>query len=79
MAIPENEIERVKAQVSLADVVRSRGVELKKKGRQLWGLCPFHAEDEPSFAVDERKGLWNCLEAVLKIKKGLICEASNES
>jgi len=61
MAIPENEIERVKAQVSLADVVRSRGVELKKKGRQLWGLCPFHAEDEPSFAVDERKGLWNCL------------------
>jgi DNA primase catalytic core len=61
MAIPEQEIERVKAQVSLADVVRSRGVSLKKKGRQLWGLCPFHAEDEPSFAVDERKGLWNCL------------------
>jgi DNA primase catalytic core len=61
MAIPEQEIERVKAQVSLADVIRSRGVTLKKKGRQLWGLCPFHAEDEPSFAVDEKKGLWNCL------------------
>jgi DNA primase catalytic core len=61
MAIPENEIERVKQTVSLADVVRSRGVTLKKKGRQLWGLCPFHSEDEPSFAVDERKGLWNCL------------------
>ena len=29
--------------------------------QQLWGLCPFHAEDEPSFAVDEKKGLWNCL------------------
>jgi len=61
MAIPENEIERVKQTVSLADVVRSRGVSLKKKGRQLWGLCPFHADSEPSFAVDERKGLWNCL------------------
>ena len=61
MAIAESEIERVKQTVSLADVVRSRGVILKKKGRQLWGLCPFHVEDEPSFAVDERKGLWNCL------------------
>lgn len=61
MSIPESEIERVKQSVSLSAVVRSRGVELRKKGRQLWGLCPFHADSEPSFAVDERKGLWNCL------------------
>jgi DNA primase catalytic core len=61
MAIPESEIEKVKSQISLAAVIRSRGVKLKKKGKQLWGLCPFHSEDEPSFAVDERKGLWNCL------------------
>lgn len=61
MAIPEKEIEKVKSEISLASVIRSRGVELKKKGRQLWGLCPFHTEAEPSFAVDERKGLWNCL------------------
>jgi DNA primase catalytic core len=61
MPIEEKEIERVKATVSLASVIRSRGVELKKKGRQLWGLCPFHSEDEASFAVDEKKGLWNCL------------------
>lgn len=61
MAIPENEIEKVKSNVSLAAVIRSRGVTLVKKGRQFWGLCPFHAEDEPSFAVDEKKGLWNCL------------------
>jgi DNA primase len=59
MAIPENEIERVKQTVSLADVVHSRGVTLKKKVRQLWGLCPFHPDSKPSFAVDERKGLWN--------------------
>lgn len=61
MAIPESEIERVKQTVSLADVIRARGVTLKKKGRQLWGLCPFHSDSEPSFAVDEKKGLWNCL------------------
>jgi DNA primase catalytic core len=61
MAIAESEIEKVKSEVSLASVIRSRGVTLKKKGKQLWGLCPFHSEDEPSFAVDEKKGLWNCL------------------
>ncbi len=61
MKIPESEIERIKSSISLADVVRSRGVELRKKGRQLWDLCPFHSDSEPSFAVDERKGLWNCL------------------
>lgn len=61
MAIPEKEIERVKRSVSLAEVIRARGVTLKKKGRQLWGLCPFHADSEPSLAVDESKGLWNCL------------------
>lgn len=61
MAIPEKEIERVKSQINLAEVIRSRGVKLTKKGRQLWGLCPFHEDTEPSFAVDERKGLWNCL------------------
>lgn len=61
MAIENEDILALKQTISLADVVRSRGVELKKKGRQLWGLCPFHEETEPSFAVDERKGLWNCL------------------
>ena len=61
MAIENEDILALKQTVSLADVVRSRGVELRKKGRQLWGLCPFHADTEPSFAVDERKGLWNCL------------------
>ncbi|MBK6722990.1 MAG: hypothetical protein IPG58_06815 [Acidobacteria bacterium] len=61
MAIENEDILALKQNISLAGVVRSRGVELKKKGRQLWGLCPFHEDTEPSFAVDERKGLWNCL------------------
>ncbi|MBK9766945.1 MAG: toprim domain-containing protein [Chloracidobacterium sp.] len=61
MAIENEDILALKQTISLADVVRSRGVELRKKGRQLWGLCPFHEDTEPSFAVDERKGLWNCL------------------
>lgn len=61
MAIENEDILALKQTISLAEVVRSRGVKLTKKGRQLWGLCPFHEDTEPSFAVDERKGLWNCL------------------
>jgi len=28
--------------------------ELKKKGNKLWGCCPFHKEDSPSFMIDEQ-------------------------
>jgi DNA primase len=59
MAIENEEILALKQTISLAEVVRSRGVELKRKGRQPWGLCPFREEAEPSFAVDERKRLRN--------------------
>ena len=35
-------------------------VELKLKGRDLWGLCPFHHEKSPSFKVDAEKGFFKC-------------------
>ncbi|MGH9943551.1 MAG: CHC2 zinc finger domain-containing protein [Pyrinomonadaceae bacterium] len=63
MLIDKAEIERVKRQHDLASFVRSRGIALKKKGKQLVGLCPFHDDHEPSFIVDPTKQLWNCLGA----------------
>lgn len=35
-------------------------VELRSKGRDLWGLCPFHNEKSPSFKVDAEKGFFKC-------------------
>ena len=61
MAHTNEEILALKQTIKLSEVIRSRGVELRKKGKQLFGLCPFHAEDTPSLAVDDEKGLWNCL------------------
>ncbi|MGB3934521.1 MAG: CHC2 zinc finger domain-containing protein [Burkholderiales bacterium] len=62
--IPEEEIERIKREVSLERLVEASGVELKKKGKDLFGRCPFHAPDEtPSFSVTPAKNLWNCLGA----------------
>jgi DNA primase len=35
-------------------------VPLKRVGRTLKGLCPFHDEKTPSFHVDEAKGFYHC-------------------
>src|ERR1700737_71810 len=51
--------DRVKQQ---ADIVRVIGeyVRLKKSGQNFTGLCPFHAEKSPSFAVHPVKQIYHC-------------------
>jgi DNA primase len=61
--IDKAEIERVKRANDLAALVRGRGVKLTRRGKQLVGLCPFHEDHQPSFIVDPKKQLWNCLGA----------------
>jgi DNA primase len=61
--IDKAEIERVKRANDLVALVRGRGVKLTRRGKQLVGLCPFHPDTDPSFIVDPKKQLWNCLGA----------------
>jgi DNA primase len=61
--IPQEEIDRIKHEVRLEDLVRARGVELKAHGNNLLGLCPFHDDHEPSLVVTPSKNLWHCLGA----------------
>jgi len=51
--------DRVKQQ---ADIVRVIGeyVRLKKGGQNFTGLCPFHGEKSPSFAVHPVKQIFHC-------------------
>lgn len=51
--------DRVKQQ---ADIVRVVGeyVRLKKSGQNFTGLCPFHGEKTPSFAVHPVKQIFHC-------------------
>ena len=61
--IPQEEIDRIKHEVPLADIVRARGVELKVHGANLLGLCPFHEDHDPSLVITPAKNLWHCLGA----------------
>ena len=44
---------------SIVEVIEQY-VTLTRRGRQLWGLCPFHAEKTPSFSVTDEKQLYYC-------------------
>jgi DNA primase catalytic core len=61
--IPTQELERLKQEVSLVRLVEARGVELRPRGRDLIGLCPFHDDHEPSLVVSPKQNLWHCLGA----------------
>jgi DNA primase catalytic core len=58
--IPENEIERLKDEVSVQRLVEASGVELKKAGKDWIGRCPFHDDREASLVVSPAKNLWHC-------------------
>lgn len=59
MRIPDEIIERIKGAAQIEDVV-GEFVRLKKMGRSLKGLCPFHSEKTPSFNVHPEKGFYHC-------------------
>jgi DNA primase catalytic core len=61
--IPDEEIERLKREVSIEHLAKARGVELKPHGGNLIGLCPFHEDHEPSLVITSSKNLWHCLGA----------------
>jgi DNA primase len=58
--IPQQELERLKEEVSVQRLVEGAGVELKKSGKDWLGRCPFHADDQASLVVTPRKNLWHC-------------------
>jgi DNA primase catalytic core len=61
--IPDEQIERLKQEVSLIRLVEGQGIALKKHGKDYLGLCPFHDDREPSLVISPEKNLWHCLGA----------------
>ena len=74
--IPDEEIERLKKEVSLERLAEARGVVLTRHGADLIGLCPFHDDRGPSLVITPDKNLWHCLGACQAGGSGLSLRAS---
>jgi DNA primase len=57
--VDEAIIEKVRTSVDIVDII-SEYVQLKKQGRNYFGLCPFHNEKSPSFSVSPDKQIFHC-------------------
>ncbi|MGC0776952.1 MAG: CHC2 zinc finger domain-containing protein [Candidatus Acidiferrum sp.] len=58
--IPDEEKARLKREVSIERLAEARGVQLKRHGKELLGLCPFHEDHSPSLCIDPVKNVWHC-------------------
>lgn len=52
-------VEEVRARSEISEVIGTR-VALKRAGRSLKGICPFHKEKTPSFNVDPQRQIFHC-------------------
>lgn len=57
--IPKDTIQNIIDTARIDEVVGDF-VQLKKRGVNLLGLCPFHNEKTPSFTVSPAKGIYKC-------------------
>src|SRR3989304_8460142 len=54
-----DQVDEVKSKVDIVEVISSY-VPLKKAGRNLSGLCPFHSERTASFMVSPERQAFKC-------------------
>ena len=59
MRIPREFIRTLVERADVADIVGER-VQLKRRGNNWFGLCPFHTEKTPSFSVNPERGFYHC-------------------
>ncbi len=56
---PDELIEEIRINNDIVDVV-SEYVRLERRGKNYFGLCPFHREKTPSFSVESGKQIFYC-------------------
>ena len=59
MPIPRETVEQILQAARIEEVV-GEFVSLKKRGTNLWGVCPFHNEKTPSFSVNPARNIFKC-------------------
>ncbi len=59
MRLPEEFLSELKYRSDISDIASSY-MQLKRRGRNLVGLCPFHGEKTPSFNIYTENGSFYC-------------------
>ncbi len=59
MPLPDGFLQELKARSDLAEIASSY-ISLKRSGKNLVGLCPFHSEKSPSFNIYPSNGSFYC-------------------
>ncbi len=57
--ISQEEINRIRTSVDIVDVI-SNYVPLVPKGKNYFGVCPFHDDKNPSMSVSKEKQIYTC-------------------
>lgn len=57
--LPEDVVSHIRASNDIVEVI-GEYVSLTKRGRNHFGLCPFHEEKTPSFSVNQEKQMFHC-------------------
>lgn len=59
MAISNEEIKNIQNSANIAEIISSY-ISLEKKGKNYFGVCPFHDDHNPSMSVNVEKGIFTC-------------------
>ena len=57
--ISDKTIEAVR-NLDIEDVLKSAGLEFRRRGSTMFASCPFHSEKTPSFSITPGRNLWYC-------------------
>ena len=57
--ITDEEIEKVRKSANIVDIISSY-IPLTQKGKNYFGVCPFHEDHSPSMSVSEEKQIYKC-------------------
>lgn len=57
--ISDKTIETVR-NLDIEEVLKSAGLEFRRRGSTMFAHCPFHSENTPSFSITPGRNLWFC-------------------
>ena len=49
----------IRNKIDIVDIIGER-LPLVKKGKNYWGVCPFHDDNNPSMSVSRDKQIYKC-------------------